>query len=152
MRTISLVFLITASSLFADDAANCRDVQGGITTNFIGPTETLGTSTGDLAGGLGVSVLGRSDGANGSIILHVHHHWVTQTGETLSFNDAYLTIFPTPVAGFYAASYLDGIEMNENGTGRYKGASGKAYAWGAVDLNRKQLALRYEGKVCFAKE
>ena len=85
--TISLLFLITASSQFADDAANCRDVQGGIRTNFIDTTETLGTCTGDLAGGLGVSVLGQSAGTNGSIILHVHHHWVTQTGETLSFND-----------------------------------------------------------------
>jgi hypothetical protein len=152
MRTISLFLLITASCLWADDGANCRDVQGGITTNFIDASDTLGTSTGDLAGGLGVSVLGQSAGANGSIILHVHHHWVTQTGETLSFNDAYATLFPTPVSGFYAASYLDGVEMNENGTGRFKGATGKIYAWGAVDLNRKQLALRYEGELCFARK
>jgi hypothetical protein len=152
MRTIPLLILITASCVFADDASHCRDVAGGILTNFIDSTDTLGTSTGDLAGGLGVSVLGQSAGANGSIILHVHHHWVTQTGETLSFNDAYLTVFPTPVTGFDAASYLEGIEMNENGTGRFKGATGKIYAWGAVDLNRKQLTLRYEGELCFARK
>lgn len=150
MRKISLLFLITASCLFADDGSNCRDVQGGIITNFIDATDTLGTATGDLAGGLGVSVLGQQPEPNGNIILHVHHHWVTVTGETLSFDDAYATLFPTPVSGFYAASYLNGVVMNGNGTGRFSGASGTITAWGAVDLNRKQLTLRYEGKVCFA--
>jgi hypothetical protein len=149
MRTISLLLLATASCLLADDGSQCQAVGGGIVTNFIDRTDTLGTSTGDLAGGLGVSVLGQSAGANGSIILHVHHHWVTQTGETLSFNDAYATLFPSPAAGLYAASYLEGIEMNENGTGRFKGATGKINVWGAVDLNRKHLTLRYEGEVCF---
>jgi hypothetical protein len=152
MRTISLLFLITASCLYAQDGANCHDVGGGITTNFIDATETLGTSTGDLAGGLGVSVLGQSTGPNGTIVLHVHHHWVTVTGETLSFDDAYATLFPTSVSGFYAASYLNGVEMNANGTGRFKGATGKLYAWGAVDLNKDQLTLRYEGQVCFSRK
>lgn len=150
MRTILLLLLATASALFAQDGSHCHAVGGGITTNFVDAKDTLGISSGDLAGGLGVSVLGQSTGPNGSIILHVHHHWVTETGETLSFNDAYATLFPTPVTGFYAASYLDGVEMNANGTGRFKGATGKIYAWGGVDLNKNQLVLRYEGSVCFA--
>ena len=144
---LSLLFLVTSSAQSVSNTT-CQDVGGGITTNFIDATDSLGSATGDLAGGLGVSVLGKASGPNGSIILHVHHHWVTVTGEILSLNDAHFTLFPTPVSGFYAGSYLNGIIVNGNGTGRYKGASGKTYGWGAADLNKGQVTLRYSGQVC----
>lgn len=126
----------------------CYQVSGGILTNFIDATDTLGTATGDLAGGLGVHVLRQEAGPNGAIVLTVHHHWVTVTGDTVSLAEAKATLFPTPVAGFYAATYLDGVNVNGSGTGKLAGASGKIYAWGAVDLNRQQLTLRYAGQIC----
>ena len=43
----------------------CVQVGGGIVTNFLDNTETLGTATGDLSGGLGVSVLGVTPGSGG---------------------------------------------------------------------------------------
>jgi hypothetical protein len=73
---------------------------------------------------------------------------VTETGETLSFDDAYLTAIPTST-GLVLADYIDGVKMT-GGTGRFADASGTIAAWGAVDLSKGQLVLRYEGKVCFA--
>ena len=43
----------------------CVQVGGGIVTNFLDITETLGTATGDLGGGLGVSVLSVTPGSGG---------------------------------------------------------------------------------------
>ena len=150
MRHISVLFLITASCLFAANP-HCSSVGGGITTNFIDASTTLGSATGDLAGGLGVSVLGQNAQPNGNIVLTVHHHWVTQTGDTFSLDQAQVTLFPTSIAGVYFASYLSGINVNGSGTGRFgPGASGTIYAWGAVDLNKLQLTLRYSGQVCYA--
>ncbi len=35
----------------------CRQVGGTISTNFLNPTTTFGSATGDLSGGVGVTVL-----------------------------------------------------------------------------------------------
>jgi hypothetical protein len=42
---------------------------------------------------------------------------------------------------------MDGVTIT-GGTGRYAGASGKIAVFGAVDLGKQQLILRYEGQVC----
>lgn len=151
MRFAGLLFLISSSCLFAQSEQACHEVGGGITTNFVDATDTLGTATGDLAGGLGVHVLAQEAGPNGSIVLTVHHHWVTVAGDTISLDEGKATLFPTPVAGFYAAIYLDGVNVNGSGTGKFAGASGKIYAWGAVELNKQQLTLRYSGQICHGK-
>lgn len=151
MRSALLSFLLLVPSLFAQGGANCRHVGGSILTNFIDQTHTLGSATGDLRGGLGVNILAPpSAGANGSIVFHNHHQWVTESGDTLLFEDAYATAFPTmsPAApALLAVSYLDGLTIT-GGTGRYAGASGKIAVFGAVDLNKQELTLRYEGQVC----
>ena len=149
MNKVSILFLAIVPCLYAQQGQHCRDVGGSILTNFIDATDTLGTATGDLKGGLGVTVLGVKPGPNDSTIYHVHHHWVTETGETLFFEDAYLTAIPTST-GLILADYIDGVKMT-GGTGRFADASGTLVAWGAVDLSKGQLVLRYEGQVCFAK-
>jgi hypothetical protein len=73
---------------------------------------------------------------------------VTETGETLLFDDAYLTAIPTST-GLILADYIDGVKMT-GGTGRFADASGKILAWGAIDQKKGQIVLRYEGQVCFA--
>jgi hypothetical protein len=150
MRKVSVLLLAIVPCLYAQEGRHCRDVSGAILTNFIDPTTTLGTATGDLKGGLGVTVLGVKPGPNGSSIYHVHHHWVTETGETLLFEDAYLTAILT-TTGLILADYVDGINMT-GGTGRFAGASGKSAAWGAIDPSKGQLVLRYDGQVCFARD
>ena len=121
----------------------CQNVGGGILTNFIDQTSTDGTATGDLRGAVGVAILE----VNGNIY-HVHHHWVTESGDTIFAKDAFLTTYPTPDPNRVLADYLNGVEII-GGTGRFDGATGKVFAFGAVDLSLGQITLRYSGKVCF---
>jgi len=135
---------------------NCRQVGGGVLTNFLDPSQCMptsgssvplctdGTATGDLRGAVGVQVLGISGN-----VYHVHHHWVTESGDTISLNDAYLTIYPTSDPNNRVlADYLNGVEII-GGTGAFAGAKGLAYAWGAGDLTLGEITLRYAGTVCF---
>jgi hypothetical protein len=158
MQKLTVVVLISASCLLArSEGRSCYDVGGAIATNFIDGTNTLGTATGDLAGGLGVSVLGApAPGPDNTLVFHVHHHWVLATGETISFNDAYVTFYPTAAPGLYGASYIDGVKVNGGGSGRYARASGTLSVFGAVvynpaEVTKSQITLRYAGKVCLAE-
>jgi hypothetical protein len=149
MRRMLVVCLLAMASLLAHAASECRVVGGTISTNFVNPTTTSGTATGDLAGALGVSVLNVIQNPNGTVVFHNQHTWVTTTGDTLQLAPADATAFPTGVPGFYAASYLNGVTLT-GGTGRFAKASGKLEGWGAVNLANNELVLRYEGTVCFA--
>jgi hypothetical protein len=153
MRNIWIPFVMITPLLFAQgdpSGARCQNVGGAISTNFVDPSDTLGTATGDLKGGLGVHVLSVTPGPNGTTILHNHHHWVTEPGDTILFDDADAVLFPTPIPGLYAASYTKGVKII-GGTGRFEHATGNLTAtYGAVDLTKGQVVLRYEGRVCFA--
>ena len=152
MRIFGLLLLAAAvSSLNAQNPVKCHDVGGGITTNFVDASDTMGTATGDLAGGLGVHVISQQAGPNGTLLITVQHHWVTANGDTVGLDQATVTLFPTPVQGFYAASYVDGVNVNGSGSGRLAGASGKIYGWGAANFATGQLVLRYSGQVCQAQ-
>jgi hypothetical protein len=142
-----------ATPVFAD-AGYCRHVGGGILTNFLQTADcaasplalcTDGTATGDLRGAVGVAVLSE----NGNV-LHNHHHWVTESGDTITFKDADLTLLAN-VNGQYLGNYLKGVTIT-GGTGGFEGAQGILYSiFGAIDLNKGQLTLRYEGTVCFER-
>jgi len=154
MRKSCVLFLTITACLFAQDNASerhCKAVGGAILTNFVDPTDTLGTATGDFKGGLGVHVLSVTSGPNGTTILHNHHHWVTEAGDTILFDNADATLFPTPVSGLFAGSYLNGVKII-GGTGRFEGATGNLTStYGAVDLPKGQVILRYAGHVCFSR-
>ena len=135
------------------DAGYCRHVGGGVLTNFLdqttcgGPTGLCsdGTATGDLKGAIGVNVLAVTGN-----VYHVHHHLVTETGDTVFWQDADLTTFPTSDSGRVLADYLNGVNIT-GGTGGFENAHGTLESvFGAIDLNKGQLTLRYEGTVCFA--
>ena len=147
MRKAFVLCLIATSCLLAH-AGNCRQVGGTVSTNFLDSTTTFGTATGDLAGAIGVSVLSVIPNNDGTVTVHNQHHWVTSSGDTINALPADATAFPTSIAGFYAASYLHGVVIN-GGTGQFKNATGKVASWGAVDLNKGEVILRYEGTVCF---
>jgi len=80
-------------------------------------------------------------------VLHNHHHWVTESGDTIFFQDADLTLLSTSISGLFAGDYLSGVYIT-GGTGGFDGATGKISAFGAVDENKGELTLRYEGTVC----
>ncbi len=153
MLKVFILFLTVTPWLFAQESASghhCRAVGGSILTNFVDPTDTLGTATGDFKGGLGVHVNSVTTGPNGATVLHNHHHWVIEAGDTILSDDADATLFPTPVPGLFAGSYINGIKII-GGTGRFENASGNLTStYGAVDLNKGQVILRYAGHVCLA--
>jgi hypothetical protein len=130
-------------------AKHCQDVGGGVLTNFLDATHTEGTVTGDFRGAIGVAVTGVTSGPNGTTIYHVQHHWVTDAGDTIDLKDAYLSTFPTSDPNRVVADYLKGVDLI-GGTGRFDGATGSlSSVFGAVDLNKGQLTLRFEGIFCF---
>jgi hypothetical protein len=149
MRKSLMIFVVMAPTLLAQGGANCKDVGGALLTNFLDQTTTLGTATGDLKGALGVTVLSLSPGPGGTVLFHNHHHWVTEAGDTIFFNDADAIAYPTGIPGLYAAKYTNGVTLT-GGTGRFAGATGKIASFGAVDLNKQQVILRYEGQICFS--
>jgi len=153
-KICTLLLIITPSvapCLLAQGATHCKKVGGSISTNFIDAADTLGTATGDLKGGLGVHVLSVTAGPNGTTILHNHHHWVTETGDTILFDDADATLYPASLPSLYSARYLQGVKII-GGTGRFEKATGNlTNTFGAVDLSKNQIVLRYQGNVCFVE-
>jgi hypothetical protein len=139
------------------DGEHCRQVGGGVLTNFLDPSQCLptsnskvarctdGTATGDLKGAVGVQVAGITGN-----VYHNHHHWVTESGDTIFLNPADLTLYlPTPDPNNRVlADYLQGVEIT-GGTGAFDGATGTIFAFGAADLNLGQITLRYAGTLCF---
>ena len=138
------------------DNPHCRQVGGGVLTNFLDPSQCLpttgssvnlctdGTATGDLRDAIGVHVARIS----GNVFTN-HHHWVTESGDTIFLNAADLTIYPTLDNNRVLADYLNGIEVM-GGTGAFERATGTIFFFGAGDLSLGQITLRYAGTVCFA--
>jgi hypothetical protein len=83
-------------------------------------------------------------------VLHNHHHWVTESGDTITFKDADLALLAN-ANGQYLGNYLKGVTIT-GGSGAFEDAQGNLYSvFGAIDLNKGQLTLRYEGTVCFER-
>jgi hypothetical protein len=129
--------------------AHCKIVGGSINTNFggIDQNTTLGTATGDLRGGVTGTILGAPEpGAGNTLVLHIQHHWVTETGDTLHFDPATATTVPLSHTLFAIVSYP--LHLT-GGTGRFAGSTGDMTALGEVDLSSGTV-FRYSGQVCFA--
>jgi len=136
----------TVAALSPSD--RCTPVGGMLMTNFggIDQASTMGTATGDLAGAVAGTVLGTpGPGVGGTVVFHVQHHWVTQSGDTLFFDPATATTLPLSQTFFAIVSYP--IHLT-GGTGRFNGATGDLNAIGEVDLSSGTV-FRYSGKVCF---
>lgn len=142
--------LLMASSAFASEKDNCVAVGGTFLTNVggLGDNTTLGVITGDLKGAVGVQILGQSSWPNGTTIISVQHHLVTETGDTVFIDPANaIGVFVTP--GLFALTSYK-IHLS-GGTGKYKDASGDMSAIGEADFNAGQLIGRYTGQICFPK-
>jgi hypothetical protein len=72
---------------------------------------------------------------------------LTESGDTITFENADLALLAN-VNGQYLVNYLQGLTIT-GGTGGFEGASGNLNSvFGAVDLNKGQVTLRYAGTVC----
>ena len=106
---------------------------------------TMGYATGDLKGAVGVTILS-TEAVGNNLLLHVQHHWVSESGDNISFDPA--TATTTPVApGIYAiVSYP--THLNGNGTGKFAGVSGDFTNMGEADLVNGRIVVRYVGAIC----
>jgi hypothetical protein len=130
-------------------APHCMPVGGTVMTNFgaIDQNTTMGTATGDLRGAVSGTLLGAPQpGAGNTLVFHVQHHWVTESGDTLSFDPATATTVPLSQTLFAVVSYP--LHLT-GGTGKFVGATGDLNTIGEVDLVNGTV-FRYSGQVCFA--
>ncbi|WP_035347251.1 hypothetical protein [Edaphobacter aggregans] len=151
---VSSVALLTALLTVNGFAKNktCSDVGGAILTNVGGfgqidghPT-TLGVVTGDLKGAIGVEILSTS---SDSTTVTVEHHLVTDTGETLTIDQAQAHGTFVRAGLFTITDYK--VHLT-GGTGRFANATGDMTAIGEIDFNTGHAILRYSGQVCYASK
>jgi|SRR5215472_45349 len=139
---------------------NCRAVGGTVMTNFgafgaDNPNSTMGTATGDLRGAVSGTLVGAPVASGNTVIFHVQHHWVTDTGDILYFQQATATTVPIAPGLFAILTYPVHLA---GGTGKFAGATGDFTNIGEVSLpNPPDVAagttiFRYIGQVCFATQ
>jgi len=165
MVLIALAVLVPTAALFSgaspspkaaprsgDHDRHCVPVGGMLMTNFgaIDAATTMGTATGDLRGAVSGTLLGAPQpGAGGTLVFHVQHHWVTESGDTLTFDPAVATTAPLSQTLFAVVTYPVHIT---GGTGKFAGAIGDIKNIGEVDLAAQATVFRYSGQVCFADQ
>ncbi len=127
----------------------CVNLGGGVITNVgvITADRTLGVSTGDIRGAVGVQIVGQTPGINGTTVFTVHHYWVTDAGDTIFLAPAQLTALPVAPGLFAIVNYPVSLV---GGTGKFQGATGNINLIGEADFNAGQIGLRYTGRICFA--
>lgn len=145
--TYILVVVLALAAAATSQSKKCTPMGGAILTDLGVPdaNSTMGYATGDLKGAVGVSILS-TEGSGNTLILHVQHHWVSESGDIISVDPA--TATTTQVApGLYAIVTYP-FHLNGNGTGKFAGVSGDGTAIGEADLVNGRLGLRYTGTIC----
>ena len=128
---------------------SCQPVGGMLMTNLgaIDASTTMGPVTGDLKGAVSGTIVSQEVIGN-NLVLHVQHHWVTESGDLLFFDQA--TATTTPVASGLYAIITYPVHL-AGGTGKFAQVTGDFTNIGEVDLNTGQIVLRYSGQLCSPK-
>src|ERR1700730_10463547 len=128
---------------------HCQPIGGMLMTNLgaIDASTTMGPVTGDLKGSVSGTVVG-TEVVGDNLIFHIQHHWVTESGDTLSFDQA--TATTRAVAPGLCAIITYPVHLS-GGTGKFAGVTGDTNSIGEVDLNSGQIVLRYSGQLCSPK-
>ena len=90
-------------------------------------------------------------GPNNGVVAKVHHHWVTDAGDTIFAQDSTANGFQVgSYSGVYAVADDSYIVKIIGGTGRFVDATGQLSITGVLDTNQGKVVLRYQGTICFA--
>jgi hypothetical protein len=147
----AMMFAVVAGA----QSKSCQPAGGMLMTNLgaVDASTTMGVATGDLKGAVGATIL-NIDAQNGgaTLIFTVQHHWVTESGDLLFFDQAKATV--EQVGGSQSTRYgvVSYTAHLKGGTGRFAGATGDITNIGEADLATGQLVFRYSGTVCFAQK
>ena len=127
----------------------CSAVGGTMTTNLavIGKSTTMGTATGDLRGAVAATILNVTQNSDGTVSFTVQHHFVNDSGDTITFAKATALTMPLSATRFAILDYP--VHIN-GGTGKYTNAIADLDSIGEVDLGSGQTVFRYTGKLCLA--
>jgi hypothetical protein len=141
--------LVAGADAQTNRSSTCVPIGGMLMTNLgaIDANTTMGPATGDLKGSVGATILS-TKAIGKKLIFQVQHHWVTDLGDTLSFDPAKATTFSV-ASGLYAVVTYP-VHL-KGGTGKYAGVTGDLNFIGEVDLNSGELVLRYTGQLCSSK-
>ena len=143
---LAVTFLLSAAVAQSPKHQHCHAVGGMLMTNLgaVDANTTMGPVTGDLKGAVGATIVS-SEVSGTNLVFHVQHHWVTESGDTLSFDPATATTtFVGP--GLYAVVTYP-VHLT-GGTGKFAGVTGDFNNIGEADLNSGQLVVRYSGQLC----
>lgn len=160
LSQFSKVATLTLSAMLFTAAAGAQSKScqpsGGMLMTDLGAVDantTMGVATGDLKGAVGATIL-NIETLNGgaTLIFTVQHHWVSETGDLLFFDQAKATV--EQVGGPQSTRYgvVSYPTHLKGGTGRFAGASGDFTTIGEADLATGQLVFRYTGTLCFAQK
>ena len=143
-----LAAIVTLIAVAAAQSKHCTPAGGMLMTNLgaVDAATTMGVATGDLKGAVGATILS-TEGTGDTLILHVQHHWVTESGDTLDFAPA--TATTTQVAPGLYAMVTYPVHL-KGGTGKFAGATGDITNIGEADLGTGRVVTRYVGQICYA--
>jgi hypothetical protein len=154
VATAALSAMLFAAAAVAQ-SKSCQPVGGMLMTDLgaVDANTTMGVATGDLKGAVGATILNIEALNNGAtLIFTVKHHWVTESGDLLFFDQAKATV--EQVGGAQSTRYgvVSYPTHLNGGTGRFAGATGNFTNIGEADLATGQLVFRYTGTICFAQK
>ena len=143
-----LAAIVILIAVAAAQSKHCTPAGGMLMTNLgaVDAATTMGVATGDLKGAVGATILS-TEGTGNTLILHVQHHWVTESGDTLDFAPA--TATTTQVAPGLYAMVTYPVHLR-GGTGKFAGATGDITNIGEADLGTGRVVTRYIGQICYA--
>ena len=148
-RTLVYAFaaLLVLSAASAAQSKKCTPAGGMLMTDIGVPdaNSTMGYAAGDLKGAVGVSILSVQQSGS-TLTLNVQHHWVSESGDIISFDPATATATQVAPGVYGIVSYP--THLNGNGTGKFAGVTGDFTNMGEADLINGRIVVRYLGTIC----